>query len=214
MGRRKTGILILLLLAFSISGCSSRTNEETVQTNDIPGQQEGVKRQDTPEQQEISGQREAEEQQETSDNSSDSEKMALGEVMERILFSQGLQGALDYEAAFNNEKKAVGLSEDAIVLLCTSESGKYEAYGFISPEYGTAGILLNNIIDGGDNWNYVEEPRSYGSMRPALEETGEYEVLFTFTQKNIDTAGSKDSMNDTRKIYFNTYDTGTMSIKK
>lgn len=85
-------------------------------------------------------------------------------------------------------------------------SGKYEAYGFISAEYGKRGILINNIVDGGSNWNYFEEDWAYGDDRPTLEEKGEYEVLFTFGQE-------VNEVYKTHSMYFDTYDTGTMSIK-
>ena len=126
--------------------------------------------------------------------------VSLSDVMDRILASQGLENALEYDQGMED------LRNDTIVKLCTSESGQFTAYGFISPEFGKCGILLNNILDGQDNWNYLEEPWSYSSDRPTLTEQGKYEVLFTFPQKN----GAEEG---TRELYFDTYDTGTMSLR-
>lgn len=131
----------------------------------------------------------------------ESQTSSLIEVMYSIADSQGLEEALDYESGMQDGLK------DAIVFLCKSESGKYEAYGFISDEYGKNGILINNVIDGQDNWNFFEERWSYMDSLSTLEEKGDYEVLFTFTQGN----NGKDVK---RSIYFDTYDTGTMGIRE
>lgn len=72
-------------------------------------------------------------------------QVSLQRVMDRIT-GQGLELAIPYENGH------IGIQEDALIKLCVSENGKYEAYGFISPEYGQRGILLNNIIDGDGNW--------------------------------------------------------------
>lgn len=130
----------------------------------------------------------------------DPQNPPLSEVMDRILENQKLDEAIMYESGAEDGLK------DAIVLLCKSESGKYEAYGFISAEYGKCGILINNIVDGGSNWNYFEEGWAYGDDRPTLEEKGEYGVLFTFRQE-------VNGAYETNSMYFDTYDTGTMSIK-
>ena len=131
----------------------------------------------------------------------ESQTLSLIEVMYSIAGNQGLEEALDYESGMQDGLK------DAIVFLCKSESGKYEAYGFVSAEYGKNGILMNNMIDGQDNWNFFEESWSYGDAMPTLEEKANYEVLFTFTQEN-------DGKDVKRSIYFDTYDTGTMGIRE
>ena len=132
---------------------------------------------------------------------SDDQGVSLYDVMDRILVNQGLNNSLEYENGLEDVLK------DTIVKLCTSESGQYTAFGFISPEYGRSGILINNILDGQDNWNYFEEPWSYSSAIPALEEQGEYKVLFTYSRNN----GTKEEL---REMYFDTYDTGTMSVRE
>lgn len=124
-------------------------------------------------------------------------QLTLKGVMERILQTKELDQALDYNQEVDN------IRLDNIVLLCKSENAKYEAYGFISPEYGKRGILINNIINGEDNWNYLEEDWEFSQDKPMLKAQGNYEVIFTFTQKN-----------QVRTMNFETYDTGTMVIKK
>lgn len=170
------GMLIFLLLILWISGCSNRSK--------IEGELQKT---------------EQSEESTTVEDTSVHDAISLAEVMDRIFVNKGLDEALEYSDEIKD------MSEDALVLLCTSESGKYKAYGCISPEYGMAGILLNNIIDGQDNWNYLEEAWSYDRVIPTLEEQNDYEVLFSFVQKN----GSEK-----REIYFDTYDTGTMSARE
>ena len=60
----------------------------------------------------------------------ESQPLPLIDVMYSIADSQGLDGAVDYESGMQDGQK------DALVFFCRSESGKYEAYGFISTEYG------------------------------------------------------------------------------
>ena len=64
------------------------------------------------------------------------------------------------------------------------------------------GILLNYRINGENNYNYLEESFSYGNAN--LQEQGENNVIFTFTQEN----------DIVRKLNFETFDTGTMSLKE
>lgn len=130
----------------------------------------------------------------------ESQPLPLIDVMYSIADSQGLDGAVDYESGMQDGQK------DALVFLCRSESGKYEAYGFISTEYGKNGLLINNVINDQDNWNFFEESWSCGDTLPEFEENGDYEVIFTFTQ------GEEGEYKE-RSIHFDTYDTGTMSIE-
>ena len=132
-------------------------------------------------------------------STSDRQTPEIGNVMDRIIEEQGLDNAVDYES------KADDLSKDAVVRLCRSESGKYTAYGFISPEYGKKGILIDNIINDESNWNYLwEYIWSYGSTAPTLQEQGEYDVIFSFTKED----------DKVQELYFATYDTGTMSVRE
>lgn len=81
----------------------------------------------------------------------ESQTLPLIDVMYSIADSQGLDGAVDYESGMQDGQK------DALVFLCRSESGKYEAYGFISTEYGKNGLLINNVINDQDNWNFLKK---------------------------------------------------------
>lgn len=129
-------------------------------------------------------------------------EVSLNDVMNRIFTDIGFENAFPY----NN---TVDLKEgDALIKLCTSSDGKYEAYGCISAEYGYQGIFLNDIIDGEDNVNYLEDSWAYGigNEPPTLEVPEEYEVIFTFFQKQEEEVVQ-------REYYFDTYDTGTMYLR-
>lgn len=168
----------LLLLIVCLNGCSQNTgNKEIAESSEPAAQTSSVL------------------------NHTDKQTPELRTVMDRITGKQGLNNALDYE------KTADGVTDDAIVRLCQSPSGKYTAYGFISPEYGKKGILIDNIIEDESNWNYFEENWCYGDVQPALEENGEYEVTFTFVQE-------ENGNNHVREICYDTYDTGTMSERE
>ena len=125
------------------------------------------------------------------------DQISLESVMDRVASGIGLENAIGYEKGY------IGLQKDALVKLCVSKNGKYEAYGIISPEYGQRGILLNNIIDGEGNWNYLDSDWGYGKKTPELIETGDYEVQFSYYRED-------QSWNE---LYFDTYETGTMSVR-
>ena len=125
------------------------------------------------------------------------DKISLESVMDRVASKVGLENAIGYEKGYFE------LQKDALIKLCTSESGKHEAYGILSPEYGKRGILLNNIIDGEDNWNYFDSDWGYGKKTPKLIETGDYEVQFSYYLED----------NSWNELYFDTYETGTMSVR-
>jgi hypothetical protein len=179
-----TRIWIFLTLFF-ITGCSKSTNVDYVDTSETSEQMSVVETSDTNEQMSIS--------------QTEAEQLSQWEIMNRIIDNCGLNNAQDY----NNEIE--DMSEDAIVVLCQADSGKYTAYGFISPEYGRTGILIDNVIDGESNWNYFDELTwTYGDSQPILSEQGEYNVIFTYTKGN----GLEQT------IYFENFDTGTMSVKE
>ncbi len=138
---------------------------------------------------------EAAENDDTIDSDMESNEQITADEMDRIIEETGLENAIDYNSEIED------ISEDRIVLLCKSPSGRYEAYGFISSVYGKQGILLNNIIDGEDNHNYFYEKWAYSDEQPSLSESDDfYNVTFTICQE--------DQM---KQIHFSTYDTGTMS---
>ena len=126
------------------------------------------------------------------------DQISLVRVMDRVASGIGLENALPCELGH------IGLREDTLIKLCVSESGKYEAYGIISPEYGNRGILLNYIIDGEPNWNYFDIVWNYGKKDASLRETGEYEVLFTYYREDHSEC----------ELYFDTYETGTMNVRE
>lgn len=194
MFRKKQGCLFLLLLSiFCIAGCGRKGVDESaaLETGDTVAQLASAETDHSLKNTE----------EDTAHENIAPATPTLSDVMDRILTEQGLDHALAYEDAAKKD------AEDALVLLCTSESGQYVTYGFVSPEYGRMGILLNNIINGEDNWNYLTESWTYDDTIPSLKEQGEYEVLFSFPS-------NEDGKEAPREIVFDTYDTGTMSERE
>lgn len=117
--------------------------------------------------------------------------------MDEMILTIGLDHAVNYDDA------AEDCLEDQIVFLCQSPSGHYKAYGFISPEYGRQGILIDNVIDHESNHNYFLKKWVHSPQRPSLRESEDfYQVVFTICQEQ------EKGMEEVR---FSTYDTGTMS---
>ena len=101
----------------------------------------------------------------------------LAQAMDRVLSINGLESSLTmdeyiYESGQSEEEI------DAAVLLGSSQHGKYEIYGVSSKEFGPVGMVINCIIDGKDNGNYLYEPWSW---RAGLQvhETGDHEFCFS-----------------------------------
>ena len=118
--------------------------------------------------------------------------------MNEIINEVGLENAVDYDERIEDVWK------NQIIFLCESQSGRYKAYGFISPEYGMQGILIDNIIENTSNHNYFLKKWVYSAERPTLSESDDfYQVTFTVGQSE------EEGM---QEIYFTTYDTGTMSV--
>lgn len=184
----------IFLLALCISGCNKSSSEnETIEINE----NEIIEINEN----EIIEIFESVERADALQSTSVYQVPELWEVMDRITKEQELSKAEDYKSGIDT------ISRDSIVRLCQSESGRYTAYGFISSEYGKKGILIDYIVDGGSNWNYFFEKWCYGSILPTLEENGEYEVTFTFMQE-------KNGNEDIKRIVFDTFDTGTMSMRE
>ena len=173
--RKEKLFFLSVMAALFLSACGEKEATEISETTDTAIVEEVVSAQEMSQEKELS----------------------IIDVMNRIITEQGLENAISY----NSEIEAI--QKDSVIFLCKSESGKYEAYGFISPEYGKKGILINNIIDEEGNWNYFEEKWSYSEETPFFEEVGEYEVNFNFNQN-----GEK------RTMRFDTHDTGTMSLRE
>lgn len=106
--------------------------------------------------------------------------------------------------------------EDANVLIKMAEdpTGQYAAYGFLCGEYGSYGILLNDKLNGEDNWNYFYTPWAYtgsSDVKPAMEKTADgYSGTFTFPAPANDPVKSSIQIK-TWKLQ--SYDTGTIEIE-
>lgn len=106
--------------------------------------------------------------------------------------------------------------EDANVLIKMAEdpTGQYAAYGFLCGEYGSYGILLNDKLNGEDNWNYFYTPWAYtgtSDSEPTMEKaTDGYSGTFTFPAPASDPA---DSSIQVKTWKLQSYDTGTIEIE-
>lgn len=106
--------------------------------------------------------------------------------------------------------------EDANVLIKMAEdpTGQYAAYGFLCGEYGSYGILLNDKLNGEDNWNYFYTPWAYtgsSDVEPAMEKAADgYSGTFTFPAPANDPVRSSIQIK-TWKLQ--SYDTGTIEIE-
>ena len=104
------------------------------------------------------------------------------EIMNRVLSEVGFENAYNW----NN---TVEFKEDADVLIkmATDSTGEYEVYGIISAKLRSYGMILNNIIDGNDNWNYVYEPWEYTGApndEPVLWWTADGKLMFSYVYAN------------------------------
>ena len=106
--------------------------------------------------------------------------------------------------------------EDANVLIKMAEdpTGQYAAYGFLCGEYGSYGILLNDRLNGEDNWNYFYTPWAYtgtSDSEPTMEKAADgYSGTFTFPVPASDPA---DSSIQVKTWKLQSYDTGTIEIE-
>lgn len=106
--------------------------------------------------------------------------------------------------------------EDANVLIKMAEdpTGQYAAYGFLCGEYGSYGILLNDKLNGEDNWNYFYTPWAYtgsSDVEPAMEKAADgYSGTFTFPAPASDPG---DSRIQVKTWNLQSYDTGTIEVE-
>lgn len=106
--------------------------------------------------------------------------------------------------------------EDArgLVKMAEDPTGQYAAYGFLCGEYGSYGILLNNKLNGEDNWNYFYTPWAYtgaSDSEPTMEKAADgYSGTFTFPAPASDPA---DSSIQVKTWNLQSYDTGTIEIE-
>ncbi len=128
--------------------------------------------------------------------------LTLIQVMDRILEECWDTGKIDdYDTVVNElnpedgnqepdpeegDREQNGDTEDRMVLLARSEDGQVAAYGFISPEYGSKGIIMDYMDEeGGHNHNYFEWRWSPDEIRPWIEKAdldqdGRDEVFFIY----------------------------------
>ena len=120
----------------------------------------------------------------------------ISEVMDRVLADISLADAKEYEDGLTDT------ASDQIYLLSRTESGTFELYGFVSPEYGTKGLMINYIIDGEDNWNLFYDDWYFGTDSPSLVEDGE-DLILTIYQ--FDDEEIKE-----QSVTLNYFETGTV----
>ncbi len=106
--------------------------------------------------------------------------------------------------------------EDArgLVKMAEDPTGQYAAYGFLCGEYGRYGILLNDKLNGEDNWNYFYTPWAYTGVsdsEPTMEKAAAgYSGTFTFPAPASDPG---DSRIQVKTWKLQSYDTGTIEIE-
>lgn len=111
-------------------------------------------------------------------NDSEIDMEALHGEMERVVSSIGLENAYLWNQAADLESNA-----DALIKMASDETGRFEIYGIMSAKYGTYGLLLNDWIDGEQNWNYAYVPWYYAgeaSSQPILEPDGTGKYTFAY----------------------------------
>lgn len=136
------------------------------------------------------------------------ENLDLLDRMDHIFADQ-----LDAPMQWNN---SADLKEDADVLvrMAVDETGRYEAYGIISQEYGDYGIVINDTIDGTDvNYNSFYLPWSYtGAPEDEPQFTWERDQLyFTYPREEIQPDGSTKIEHVTASVDCG-YDTGHVEL--
>lgn len=137
---------------------------------------------------------------ETSKN--ESEFDVLSEVVSNI----GLENAYAWNNTVEFKENA-----DVLIKMASDETGEYEVYGIMSAEYGAYGLLLNDRIDGEDNWNFVYEPWFYTGTpddTPVLQKSADGEYTFSYVYDVKDGAAWwKDGIIDCG------YETGHMELR-
>ncbi len=104
----------------------------------------------------------------------------LSDVISRV----GLENALLWNNTADLKEGA-----EALIKMASDETGEYEIYGIMSARYGTYGLLLNDKIDGEDNWNFEYVPWCYTGApedEPVLEQSSDGEYVFSYVYKAKD----------------------------
>lgn len=127
------------------------------------------------------------------------------EIIDRVVVEIGLENAYAWNNTADFKEGA-----DILIKMAVDSTGEYEIYGISSVEYGDYGMLLNDIIDGEDNWNYAYEPWFYTGApndQPTLEWTDDGELIFSYICK--DENGEKTWCH---RVVDCGYDTGHMEL--
>lgn len=104
--------------------------------------------------------------------------------LSRVVGSVGLENAYPWNNTVNLKSNA-----DALIKMASDETGRFEIYGIMSAKYGTYGLLLNDWIDGEQNWNFAYVPWCYtggSSSQPILEPDGNGKYIFTYIYQYAD----------------------------
>jgi len=124
----------------------------------------------------------------------------LSEVVNRV----GLENAFSWNNTVDFKEDA-----DALIKMAGDETGEYEIYGIMSAEYGTYGLLLNDRIDGEDNWNFEYVTWYYTGApddQPVLEQSEDGKYVFSYVYKYDDVPYWRECILDCG------YDTGHMEL--
>lgn len=139
----------ILVLTFTGCGASTQTNDKNESDSSITLSSE------------LSSESESTSRSEKESAKEDTETEALSEsdydhIIDRVLNENNFT-PIDWNSTIESEEDS-----DIIVKMAEDSTGRYEAWGIISKEAGTYGIVLNDKIDGSDlNTNYVLEPWYY-----------------------------------------------------
>lgn len=124
--------------------------------------------------------------------------------LERVVSSIGLENAYPWNNTVEFKENA-----NVLIKMASDETGRFEIYGIMSEKYGTYGLLLNDWIDGEQNWNFAYEPWLYSgapSEQPILEPDGNGKYVFAYVYKYDDVPWWKECILDCG------YDTGHMEL--
>lgn len=146
--------------------------------------------------------------------SGQTETPPLSQVMDRIILkNQDLDQVEDFETNWEHLKDMDDdIPKDRMVRLAGTDDGMYTAYGFISPEYGYRGIVIDYRMKKEEsNFNYFDWDWDMYFNAPWLEagdldHDGRNEVVF------CPCAGRGTSYYREYLVVFETYNTGRLEV--